>query len=49
MAREIRSKGAKIEASLAPSLKKKFRRLCKKEKISMSERIRELIQRDLKD
>jgi hypothetical protein len=40
--------GVKVETKLAPSLHKKFKSNCRKLNVSMSQRVRDLIQKDLK-
>lgn len=39
-----RKNGAKVETKVAPSLKKKFERKCKKQNISMAQVLRDFIQ-----
>lgn len=48
MATEVKSKGPKIEARVSKGLKKKFKARCKKLNVSQSQRLRDLIQQDLK-
>lgn len=48
MAAETKTKGETLETVLAKSLKKQFKARCKKLNVSMSQRMRDLIQRDLK-
>lgn len=48
MASETKTKGLTLETVLAPRLKKQFKARCKKLNVSMSQRLRELIQQDLK-
>lgn len=48
MATETKSNGSALETNLATSLKKKFKSRCKKLNVSMAERLRDLIQQDVK-
>lgn len=48
MAAEVKSKGVKVESTVSQSLRKKFKARVKKLNVSMSQRIRDLIQQDLK-
>jgi hypothetical protein len=40
--------GGKIETRVAKSLKKKFERRCEKLNVSVAQRLRDLVQKDLK-
>ena len=48
MPAETKTKGMKLETTAAPSLWKKFKNHCRKLNVSMAQRIRDLIQKDLK-
>lgn len=48
MAAEKKTKGAKFETVGSASLKKKFRAHCKKLNVSQAQRMRDLIQKDVK-
>lgn len=51
MARETKTKkagGKKLETILAPSLHKAFKAKCEKRGLPMSQRLRDLVQRDVK-
>lgn len=48
MGAEVKSGSAKTEVTTSVSLKKKFARHCKKLNVSMSQRLRDLMQKDLK-
>jgi len=48
MASEKKTKGVKFESIGSASLKKKFKARCKKLNVSMAQRIRDMIQKDIK-
>ena len=48
MAKENRSAGKKLETNLAATTLKKFKSLCNKRGLSMAQRLRDLIQADIK-
>jgi hypothetical protein len=48
MASEIKTKGKKIEVIASKNLHRFFKKRCKKLNVSMSQRLRDLIQKDLK-
>ena len=48
MAAEKKTNGRKITVELSDSLLKKFTRHCKKLNVSMAQRVRDLLQKDLK-
>lgn len=48
MGAEIKTSGVKVESRLSASLHRKFKAACKKDGTSAAQRIRDLIQRDLK-
>lgn len=48
MAAEVKSKGPKVETRVSQSLKSKFKKRCKKLNVSVSQRMRDLIQADVK-
>lgn len=48
MSAEIKSKGQKIEVVASKNLHKNFKRHCSKLNVSMSQRLRDLMQKDIK-
>lgn len=48
MASEIKSKGVKLETTVSKSLRKKFKIRCAGLNVSMAQRLRDLMQKDLK-
>ncbi|HRR24781.1 MAG TPA: hypothetical protein P5053_10240 [Bacteroidia bacterium] len=48
MATEKKSKGVKVTIECAESLRKKFNKHCKKLNVSASQRIRDMMQKELK-
>lgn len=49
MSAEIKTSRHTVESRLSKSLKAKFKKLCKKQKESVSQRLRDLIQADVKN
>lgn len=50
MPAETKSKGVKVETTTSPSLRKKYQRHCRKiHDLSVSQRLRDLMQLDLKN
>lgn len=49
MGAEKKSTSSKFEASASTSLKKKFGRHCRKLNVSMAQRIRDLVQKDMRE
>lgn len=45
---EIKSRSTKVETVLSPSLKAKFKSRCKKLNVSAAQRLRDIVQQDLK-
>ncbi len=49
MGAEVKSKGVKVETEVSKSLREKFKRHChKKLNVSVSQRLRDLMQKDMK-
>ena len=48
MAAEVKTKGVKAETIVSKSLRAKFKKHCKKLNVSVSQRLRDLMQKDLK-
>lgn len=48
MSAEVKTKGAKVETIVSKSLHKQFRSRCKKLNVSMSQRLRDLMQNETK-
>ena len=48
MAAEIKTKGVKMETIASTSFRKKFKAHCKKLNVSVSQRLRDLAQKDMK-
>lgn len=48
MAREIKTNGKKVESTISKTEHKKFKNHCRKLNVSMSQRIRDMIQKDCK-
>lgn len=48
MAAEKKSKGVKIETTTSVSFRQKFHRRCKKLNVSAAQRLRDLMQKDVK-
>lgn len=48
MAAEIKSNGVKLETKVSKTLRKKFKIRCAELNVSMAQRLRDLMQKDLK-
>lgn len=48
MSAEIKTKGVKVETTTSTSLRKKFKSHCKKLNVTVAQRLRDLMQLDMK-